>query len=126
MIYIYNRWYRTNFSAECAHEQHGFSPAVKLIIDYLNDNFTASVTLEQLAERFHINKFYLCQLFKKTTGTTINRYIVARRLSRAKILLHQGYSVTETSAMCGFQNYTHFIRTFKKHCSVSPKQFVKG
>jgi len=101
------------------------NPMVKSIIDYLNDNFTAAITLEQLAAEFHINKYYLCQLFKKTTGTTVSRYIVARRLARAKILLHQGYSVTETSAMCGFQNYTHFIRTFKQHCNVSPKQFLK-
>jgi AraC-like DNA-binding protein len=120
-----NRWYRTNFSTDSPHEQHGLNPTVKSIIDYLNDNFTFAVSLEQLSEEFHLNKYYLCQLFKKTTGTTINRYIVARRLARAKILLQQGYSVTETSEMCGFQNYTHFIRTFKKHCAVSPKQFLK-
>jgi AraC-like DNA-binding protein len=120
-----NRWYRTNFSTTDTHEQHGLNPTVKSIIDYLNDNFTTHVSLDQIADEFHLNKYYLCQLFKKTTGTTINHYIVARRLARAKILLYQGYSVSETSAMCGFQNYTHFIRTFKKHCNVSPKQFVK-
>lgn len=118
-----NRWYRTNYSTDKPHEQNSINPTVKMIIDYLNDNFTASVSLDRLADEFHLNKYYLCQLFKKTTGTTINRYIVARRLARAKILLQQGYSVTETSGLCGFQNYTHFIRTFKKHCAVSPGQF---
>jgi len=120
-----NRWYRTNYSTTTVYEQHGLNPTIKAIIDHLNDQFTTQITLDQLAEEFHMSKYYMCQLFKNTTGTTINRYIVARRLARAKILLHQGYSVTDTSAQCGFQNYTHFIRTFKKHFSVSPKQFTK-
>lgn len=124
LVYL-NRWYRTNFTTDKPHEQLGLNPTVKSVLDYLNDNFTTQVSLEQLSDHFHLNKYYLCQLFKKTTGTTINRYIIARRLARAKILLQQGYSVTETSALCGFQNYTHFIRTFKNHCAVSPKQFTK-
>jgi len=121
-----NRWYLSNYSAAAPHEQHGFNPAIKAVIDYLNDRFTSPITLDHLAEEFHMSKYYLCQLFKSATGTTINRYIVARRLARAKVLLHQGYSVTDTSALCGFQNYTHFIRTFKKHFSVSPRQFIKN
>lgn len=125
LVYL-NRWYRTNYSTTTVYEQHGLNPTIKAIIDHLNDQFTSPITLDQLAKEFHMSKYYMCQLFKNTTGTTINRYIVARRLARAKILLHQGYSVTDTSAQCGFQNYTHFIRTFKKHFSVSPKQFTKN
>ena len=119
-----NRWFRENFSAEKKDESYGFNPTVKSIIDYTNDNFTTNITLETLADEFHLNKHYMCQLFKNTTGTTIHRYIVSRRLARAKILLHQGHNVTATSDLCGFQNYTNFIRTFKKHFGVSPKQFA--
>lgn len=122
LVYV-NRWYRENFSAETKDESYGFNPTVKAIIDYMNDNFTKNVTLESLSEEFHLNRHYMCQLFKSTTGTTIHRYIISRRLSRAKILLHQGHNVTSTSDMCGFQNYTNFIRTFKKHFGVTPKQF---
>lgn len=124
LVYL-NRWFRSNFSTANIFEQHGLNPTIKSVIDYLNDKFTAQITLDDLEDKFHMSKYYLCQLFKTTTGTTINRYIVARRLARAKILLHQGYSVTDTSAQCGFQNYTHFIRTFKNHFGVSPKQFAK-
>ena len=122
LVYV-NRWFRENFSTEKKDESYGFNPTVKAIIDYTNDNFTNNITLESLAEEFHLNKHYMCQLFKNTTGTTIHRYIISRRLSRAKILLHQGHNVTTTSDMCGFQNYTNFIRTFKKHFGVSPQQF---
>jgi len=119
-----NRWFRSNFSTEKVDESYGFNTTVKTIIDYTNDNFTSDLTLDLLAEEFHLNKHYMCQIFKQTTGTTIHRYIISRRLARAKILLHQGHNVTATSDMCGFQNYTNFIRTFKKHFGVSPKQFA--
>jgi len=121
-----NRWFRENFSTEKKDESYGFNPTVKSIIDYMNDNFTTNISLESLAEEFHLNKHYMCQLFKNTTGTTIHRYIVSRRLARAKILLHQGHNVTTTSDLCGFQNYTNFIRMFKKHFGVSPKQFANN
>lgn len=126
LLVLVNRWYQKNFSPNTNEGLHGLNPTIKEIIDYLNDNFTNQISLNDLENKFHINKYYLCQLFKKATGTTIHRYVVARRLSRSKILLTQGHSVTETSALSGFQNYTHFIRTFKKHFGISPKQFVKS
>lgn len=123
LVYI-NRWFQNNFSTEKVDESYGFNSTVKVIIDYINDNFTSSITLDSLVAEFHLSKHYMCQLFKNTTGTTIHRYIISRRLSRAKILLHQGHNVTTTSYMCGFQDYTNFIRTFKKHFGLSPKQFA--
>ena len=123
LVYI-NRWFRNNFSTEKTDESFGFNSTVKSIIDYTNDNFTSDISLDSLAEEFHLSKHYMCQIFKQTTGTTIHRYIVSRRLARAKILLHQGNNVTMTSEKCGFKNYTNFIRTFKNHFGVSPKQFA--
>ncbi|MBN2558205.1 MAG: helix-turn-helix domain-containing protein [Clostridia bacterium] len=125
LVYV-NRWYRTSFSTMEPQSNHGLNPIIKSIIDYLNDNFTKEVSLDKLADEFHLSKYYMCQLFKTVTGTTIHRYVISRRLARSKILLHQGYSVTDTSEMAGFQNYTHFIRTFTSHFGVSPKQFNKS
>ncbi len=123
LVYI-NRWFNENFTTEENDESYGFNSTVKTVIDYLNDNFTSDITLDSLSNKFHLNKYYMCQVFKQTTGTTIHRYIISRRLARAKILLHQGHNVTTTSDMCGFQNYTNFIRAFKNHFGTSPKQFA--
>ena len=41
------------------------------IIDYLTDNISADITLDFLAEKFFINKYYMCHTFKKQTGITI-------------------------------------------------------
>lgn len=125
LLVFVNRWYLENYTLNKIDESFGFNSTVKSIIDYTNDNFTSNITLDSLVDEFHLNKHYMCQIFKQTTGTTIHRYIISRRLARAKILLNQGYNVTLTSDMCGFQNYTNFIRTFKNNFGLSPKQFAK-
>ena len=76
------------------------------------------------AAHFYLSSSYLCRIFKDETGTTINRYITAKRISRAKALLAEGYSVTETCGMCGFQDYSNFLKAFTKAVGISPKKYA--
>ena len=57
------------------------------IKNYLDEHYTEKVTLDDLAERFFINKFYLSKIFKETYGTTVNNYLISKRITRAKQLL---------------------------------------
>ncbi len=93
------------------------------IIDYIADNIDQSLTLEILSKYFFISKGHLNREFKNATGFTIHKYILKRRMLLSKSLLIQGYSVNEVYLLCGFNNYTHFIKTFKKEFDLSPKQF---
>ena len=54
---------------------------------YLDEHYTEKIVLDDLAERFFINKFYMTRIFKETYGTTINNYLISRRITRAKQLL---------------------------------------
>lgn len=95
------------------------------IISFINQNLTEELTLQILADHFFISTSYLCRLFKESTGTTINRYITARRITRAKALLSEGYSVTETCSLCGFQDYSNFLKAFTKAVGISPKKYAQ-
>lgn len=53
------------------------------IKNYLDEHFTEKIMLEELAERFFINKFYLSKIFKETYGTTVNNYLISKRITRA-------------------------------------------
>ena len=55
--------------------------------EYLDEHFTEKVMLEELAEKFFINKFYLSKIFKETNGTTVNNYLISKRITRVKQLL---------------------------------------
>jgi AraC-like DNA-binding protein len=57
------------------------------------------------------------------TGTTINKYITARRISIAKSLLSNGANINDVYIDCGFNDYSNFLKSFKKAVGVSPKKY---
>lgn len=95
------------------------------VLDYIDENLEADLSLELLEQRFFINRFHLSRLFKKSTGSNIHQYVIFKRVSKAKKLLSEGFSVTETCALSGFSDYSNFIRTFKKTTGISPGQYKK-
>lgn len=54
---------------------------------HLDEHYAEKITLDDLAKRFFINKFYLSKIFKETYGTTVNNYLISKRITRAKQLL---------------------------------------
>lgn len=97
---------------------------VKEILTYINNHISEKILLDDMAKQFYINKYYLCELFKKTTGFTINQYITNKRILKSRELLKSGYSVTHVAELIGYQNDSHFIRTFKKLVGITPKQYA--
>lgn len=103
------------------HEPH--YAQVDKILSYINQNLSEDLTIQHLAAQFYMSSSYMCKIFKDVTGTTINRYIIDKRISLARTLLAEGWSVTETGSQCGFHDYSNFIRAFTKNVGVSPKKY---
>ncbi len=97
---------------------------IDALLSYINRRITEPLTIDSLADEFYLSSGYLCRLFKQETGTTISKYVAARRISLAKRLLAEGRSVRETCELSGFGDYAHFIRTFGQAVGVSPKQYA--
>jgi AraC-like DNA-binding protein len=97
--------------------------ALKLAIEYINENFCSDLTLDMVAKSSFVSAGQLCKLFSKYCGTTVTKYIVGKRIAEAKKLLSNGKNVTETAFACGFNNYAHFIKTFKKAVGVPPGKY---
>ena len=95
------------------------------ILSYVNQNLTEELSIQSLADHFYISTSYLCKIFKDSTGTTINKYITAKRITRAKSLLSDGYSVTDACTMCGFRDYSNFLKAFTKAVGISPKKYAQ-
>ncbi|GAB2565588.1 AraC family transcriptional regulator [Gracilibacillus alcaliphilus] len=80
--------------------------------------------LEALAEKLHFNKYYLCRIFKKEFGMTIQQYILHRRITEAKQALRKTtISINALSEQIGFSTASNFIRCFKQHVDMTPKQY---
>ena len=94
------------------------------ILAYINKNITNTITVGQLATHFFLSESYICRIFKSATGTTINKYITARRISIAKSLLNDGKNATEAFEQSGFADYSNFFKAFTKAVGVSPKKYA--
>ena len=79
--------------------------------------------MEEIAGQFYMSSSYLCRIFKGGTGTTIHRYITAKRITYAKDLLSQGYSCMDACTMSGFKDYNGFWKSFTKSVGVSPAKY---
>ncbi|MCX7614944.1 MAG: AraC family transcriptional regulator, partial [Clostridiales bacterium] len=95
------------------------------IIHFINENITEDLCLDMIASEVHMNKSYLCKLFNKCTGTTINSYISKKRITKAKTLLLQNIPATEVSLDVGFNDYSTFSRAFKEDVGCSPSFYLK-
>lgn len=96
------------------------------VIEYLDKNFTESINLDDLAERFYISKFYLTREFKKEFGITIIQYIINKRIEYAKELLtFTDKTIEEISEICGFHDQCYFSKQFKKAENVTCLSYRK-
>ena len=112
-------------SVSLSPEPAAYHAQINDILSYINVNLTEELTIKNLAEHFFLSSSHLCKIFKDATGTTINRYITAKRISHAKELLTEGCSVMETCESCGFHDYSNFLKTITKTVGISPKKYSK-
>ena len=93
---------------------------------YLDEHYTEKIVLDDLAERFFINKFYMTRIFKETYGMTINNYLISRRITRAKQLLRfTDMTVDEIGNAAGMGDANYFSRMFRKVEGSSPREYRK-
>lgn len=95
------------------------------VINFINQHYTENITLDFLAEKFFISKFYLSRSFEQSTGRSIHQYILSKRMFMAKQLLVSGEKPTDIHALCGYPNYSNFYRAFKRYYKMTPGQFLK-
>ena len=102
-----------------------YNQKISNIIKYINANLDSQLSLENISAQFYISKYHLLREFKKYTGFTIHRFIQKKRLIMARMLLEENIKVSEVSMICGFGDYSNFIRTFKREYGISPKVFAR-
>lgn len=90
------------------------------VIRYLNENITKDLSLERIARRFFVSKYYLCRAFKKHNGVSVHVYINHKRVMYAKQLIEQGETASGAAYKVGFGDYSAFYRAYVKVVGKSP------
>jgi len=93
-------------------------------LEYINENLSRQVSLDEVCEHIHISKYYFCHMFKKTVGMTVLEYILSRRLSIArKFLRNSSMSLSEISEVSGFSSFSYFSKIFREYEGMTPSEF---
>jgi len=99
---------------------------INRIIEYIDKNFDKPVNLNELADKFHLNSVYVCQLFKQKTGVNFIHYINGLRIEKARYLLETtDLSVEQISEQVGINSANYFVRLFKKTTGQTVTQYRK-
>jgi AraC-like DNA-binding protein len=118
---------RVPFSRQPARSVRTQLPRAKLraVLEYVEQRLDASPTLEQMAAVARLSPTYFASQFKRTTGLPPYRYVIGRRIERAKQVLQSGrdISLAQVALQAGFSDQSQFSHHFRRFIGVTPGEF---
>lgn len=99
---------------------------IGILIDYINNHLTQTLTIDELAQQFYISKYHLLHIFKQQTKTSLYQYIQEKRIIQAKVLMQSGVAPGEVFRKCGFNDYAGFYKAFRKMTGMSPRLYIQS
>ena len=100
--------------------------AIEETLSYTRAHYAEDLRIETVAKLALMSQSYFCYFFKLLVGKTFTQYLIEVRIEHAKEALAQTeLSVTDVAINSGFNNVSHFIRTFKANVNLSPIQYRK-
>lgn len=108
-------------------------PAALNSSDYLNqikklidDNFMEDITIENMAETLYLSPQYICRVFKKEMGITINQYRTQCRMMRAAALIRNtDLQILYICNEVGYSDIKYFNKLFKEQFGMLPHKYRK-
>lgn len=110
-------------TAQEERDSYRMDPKLEEILKYIAAHLGEELSVDLLARRFYISRYYLMHRFKEVTGYTVHQYISQKRLLRAGELIRSGVPVMKAAEEAGFSEYSSFLRAFQKTFHMSPREF---
>lgn len=96
-------------------------------ISYIDENWNNNPSLDEIAGRLHVSKYYLSRLFRKTMGISFREFVLERRIQHAKrLLLSTDWSIQDIADALGYSSAPTFSRSFSAAVGMSPRTFRKA
>jgi len=102
-------------------------PDIINTLQYIKENFTTDLSIDDISEQTEISKSHLSRKFKKFIGYSPLNYLNKYRIEQASYLLnHTSKTVKEISVEVGFADPNYFCKAFRKITGTSPNSFRKA
>jgi AraC family transcriptional regulator len=89
-------------------------------MDYIRENASANLTLEELAGHFDDTPYVFLRRFRRVAGIPPHRYQIQCRVERARRLIERGMPLPEVALETGFCDQSHLNRRFREIFGVAP------
>ena len=92
---------------------------------FIDDHYSEDIDLDNISDEAYFSKFHFIRLFKNIYGKTPHQYLTRVRIDKAKELLQNETSVTDTCFAVGFGSITSFTGLFKKYTKLPPSEYLQ-
>ncbi len=100
------------------------SDNIERLLAVIDSRLGSNPTVPQLAETVGLSQNYLAAIFKKSTGTTIKQFILARKMARARYLLEStNLQIKAIAREVGIEDEQYFNKKFRSVEGISPQKF---
>ena len=129
LLVLLGRYFREDMSKQSEvmelYDHH--RDAMKKAIEYIDDHFSESLSIESISRVAMLSQSYFSYLFKVVTNKTFVEYLNSKRILYAmELLKNTDKLVVDICFESGFKNVNHFNRTFKNVMGLSPTQYRKA
>ncbi|MCK0158253.1 AraC family transcriptional regulator [Cellulophaga sp. F20128] len=100
---------------------------INRVFEFVMDNFSNPITLDEVAKVASMNKTAFCRYFKNRTNKTFTSFLNEIRIGYACKLIHEEkYSITEAAYLSGYNSPSHFNKQFRLIKKISPSEFYSN
>lgn len=116
-------WRQVNSKLLCGHSP---DQGIDGIREYIKTHYREELSLEILADQFHVNPTYLSRCFSETYGEGISKFIARTRIDAACVmLLETTLSNAQIAEALNFNDVSYFTKVFKKFTGTTPSLYRK-
>ena len=97
---------------------------IKIMLQFINENYTKNITLNEIASSANLSKSECCRCFKRTIKISPFTYLIQKRIfSSVGLLSTTNYPISYISERVGFNEISNFYKTFKSIMNMTPAEF---
>ena len=92
------------------------------LVGYVYQHLFEDISVQSVADAMHLSRSQVNRIFQQVTGTTMWKYVTAKRLLAARAMIQRGESANDACTACGFTDYSSFFRAYRSYFGHSPRE----
>lgn len=113
--------------SKLVHSRMDTNTSVKALVEYMKDNITRMITMDELASFARVSSIAVNRMFRSHLSCTPMKYFIKLKTEEAKKHLRENnYNVTQISEILGYANVHYFSKQFKKETGMSPTEYMSS